>query len=395
MIISIILLSIAIQTAFFQFLPPALNRNENGDYFSFYGPVASNLETGNGLLDKRGDFAIYYPPGFPLVLAFQFKVAGILGVEPLSVIAVFNVLISAVSCACVFLIAENVFARRAALLAALAWATYPPNVWLSVQPNSEIPYLPLYFLSVLAALRAIKEMNPKLAVKAGVFVGLAALVRPIALTSAVFLAAGLVMFSPKEFRRRGFASGALLFGAFLLMTAPWELCVYAKTGRSLPMFAKGSSVVTQGLTSVITDAPGKPPTPGEVSRSKRGVVGVLIDQLKANPGPILKLLSLKLVRGWYGMYRSRRTNQILPVQLFYLLLAAIGLRRAIRDGRYNLPGIWLLLLSIAGAWLTTVVTVPLLRYMIPQMPLVLIFFAFAFDQLLFEPRRPVRPPIAA
>ena len=394
LIFCLILLSVAIQTSVLQFLPPARDRNQNGDYFFYYGPVATNLEAGKGLLDRRGEFAIHYPPGFPVMLAFQFKVADILGVDQLAIVAFFNVLISSLSCGCVFLIAEYIFTRRVAVLAALAWATYPPNIWLSVQPNSEVPYIPIYFLAAFASLRAIKEENSKLALKAGVLLGLSALVRPIALTAAFCLTAGLVLFSPKRARWKGCISAAVLMAAFLTMILPWEFYVYEKTGRPLPMFAKGTSGMTEGLTSVITDASKHPANPQEVRTSKRGIITLFWEELKANPGPVLELLSMKLVRGWYGMYRDRRTHQILPLQLFYLCLAGIGLRRAIRDGRHHLPCIWLLLLSIVAAWLTSVVTVPLLRYMIPQMSFVLIFFAFAVDHFLFEPGRRGRALLA-
>ena len=387
LIFSLIVFSIVLQTTVLYFLPPARARNHNGDFIYFYGPIATNLAAGKGLVDDKGEFATVFPPGFPVMLAFQFKAAAILGVEPLVIVAVFNVLISSLGCGCVFLIAEYIFTRRVAVLAALTWATYPANIWLSFQPNSEVPYLPVFFLAAFASLRALNEKNPNFAVKAGILLGLCALMRPIALSSAAFLAGGLVLFSWKEARRKGLAAGALLATAFLLTILPWEVYVSQKTGRPLPMFAKAASLMTQGITSVITDTPRNAADPLEVTKSKRGLFSLLFDELRADPLAVLKLLSMKLVRGWYATYRTRKTLQILPVQLFYLCLGGIGLRLALRNDRRHLACIWLLLLSIGGAWFTTIVTVPLLRYMLPQMSFVLIFCAFACDQFLFAPTR--------
>lgn len=385
LVFSLILFSVALQTSVMCFLPPARERNTNGDYVYFYGPVARNLAAGKGLVDNRGEFATSFPPGFPVMLAFQFKVGAILGVEPLIVVAIFNVLISSLSCGCVFLIAEYVFIKRVAVFAALVWATYPANVWLSFQPNSEVAYLPVFFLAAFASLRALNEKTPKFAAKAGVLLGLGALVRPIALSSAVFLAAGLVLFSWKEARRKGLTAGALLLAAFLLTILPWELYVSQKTGRQLPMFAKGSAVMTQGIASVIADTPRNAAAPPRVGQAKRGVASLLLEEIKADPIPVMRLISMKLVGGWYATYRRRKSYQILPFQLFYVCLGAIGLRLALRNDRRHLSCICLLLFSIAGAWVTTIVTVPLLRYMIPQMSFVLTFCAFACDRFLFEP----------
>lgn len=383
LIFSLILLSAALQTAVMQFLPPAAERNTNGDYHFFYGPVAKNLAAGKGLTDSRGNFATAFPPGFPVMLAFQFKAAGVLGIEPLVVVAIFNVLTSALGSACVFLIAEYVFIKRVAVFAALAWAFYPANIWLSFQPNSEVPYLPVFFLAVFASLRALNEKNPRYAAKAGILLGLCALIRPLALPSAAFLAMGLVLFSWKEDRKSGFAGAALLTAGFLLAILPWELYVAQKTGRPLPMFAKGASVMTDGVTSVIADTPRNATGPVDLGKTKRSLVGLLYDELKADPVAVSKLLFMKLTRGWYATFRPRKTHQILPVQIAYLCLGIAGLRLALRNDRRHLACIWLLLFSIAGAWFTTIVTVALLRYMLPQMSFVLIFCAFACDQFLF------------
>ena len=382
LILLLFLVSIGAQTLLFQVLPPARERNQNGDYFNFYGPVAENLAESKGILNRRGTLASEYPPGFPLLVAGSFKLADAVGQDRIAAIAVFNVLISALSCILVFLIAELIFTRRVAALAALMWGTYPPDVWLSVQPNTEVPYIPLFLVSVLLTLLAMKKEKLGLAVAAGFVLGLGGLIRPIAISAAAFLALGLFLFSLKGHRWKGLISGALLMTAFVLTILPWELYVRHHTGGGIPLFTKSSSLVMQGMTSVVTDTPRNLKKTEAPKRSQ--VLKLFVDELNADPLTILKFLLLKLLRGWYGTYNMQKGYRLLPLQLFYLLLAGFGFRRAYKEHPLDHPQILILLLAVIGAWLTTILTVPLLRYMIPQMTLVIIFAAITVDHLVFR-----------
>ena len=382
LILLLFLVSIGAQTLLFQFLPPAQERNQNDDYFVFYGPVAENLAQGKGILNRHGTFASAYPPGFPLLVAGSFKVADAVGQDRMAVVAVFNVLIAGLSCILVFLIAELTFTRRVAALAALMWGTYPPNVWLSVQPNTEVPYIPLFLLAVLLTLLAMKKEKLGMAVAAGFVLGLGGLIRPIAVSAAAFLALGLFLFSLKGHRWKGLISGALLMTAFTLTILPWELYVRNRTGGRMPLFTKSSSLVMQGLNSVVTDTPRNAKKTVQPARSQ--VIRLFFEELRADPLAVLNLLLMKLLRGWYATHNMRRGYRLLPLQLFYLLLAGFGFRRAFKEHPLDHPQILILLLAVIGAWLTTILTVPLLRYMLPQMTFVMIFAAITVDHLVFR-----------
>ena len=48
----------------------------------------------------------------------------------------------------VYGIARIILDRRVALITAGLWITYPANLWLTRQPNSKVPFLPLFYLAV-------------------------------------------------------------------------------------------------------------------------------------------------------------------------------------------------------------------------------------------------------
>jgi 4-amino-4-deoxy-L-arabinose transferase-like glycosyltransferase len=393
LILLIFLFAISVQTLLFQFLPPARDRNHNDDYNVFYGPVADNLADGNGILNRHGTFAHQYPPGYPLLVAGTFKLADALGQDRMEGLAAFSVLISSLSCILVFQIAELIFARRVAALAALLWGTYPPNVWLSVQPNTEVPYIPLLLLSVFLTLLAMKEGKLGLLAAAGFSLGVGGLIRPIAVSAAAFLALGLFLFSPKGHRWKGLISGALLMTVFVLTILPWELYASHRTGGRIPLLTKSSSLVMQGLNSVVTDAPRNAKKNEQPPRSE--VVKLFFEELRAEPLPVLKLLLMKLLSGWYATHNIRRGYWLLPLQLLYLFLAGFGLRLAFKENPLDHPLLLMLLLAVIGAWITSVLTVPLLRYMLPQLTFAIIFAALAVDHFVFRLGRHAASPAAA
>jgi hypothetical protein len=52
----------------------------------------------------------------------------------------------------------------------------------------------------------------------------------------------------------------------------------------------------------------------------------------------------------------------------------------------------MLLLAVTGAWITAVLTVPLLRYMVPQMTFIMIFAVIAVDHFVFRRGRHTAVP---
>src|SRR5574341_2678454 len=61
--------SLLITCTFLAVLPDRFRVDEGSDYAALYEPVARSILAGRGFTSATGEFAVVYPPGFPLVLA--------------------------------------------------------------------------------------------------------------------------------------------------------------------------------------------------------------------------------------------------------------------------------------------------------------------------------------
>jgi uncharacterized membrane protein len=160
-----------------------LQEDLNNDFSTYYRPVAKNLLDGRGLVTTTGEFASRYPPGYPLILAGVSALGRGLGLGDEVAIQAFSALSSTVAAVLIFFIARSTFGSRVALLAALLWVTYPYNLRLSIQRYSEQPFLVVLLVIVSTLLQALESQRRRngLGFGIGVLVGIAALLRPIAL----------------------------------------------------------------------------------------------------------------------------------------------------------------------------------------------------------------------
>src|SRR5215472_749217 len=124
-------------------LPDRWAQNESTDYARFYRPVAENLMAGKGLVTPDGSFAVRYPPGYPLLLAGILELARVTSARESVLFLSLNGLVVLAIPLLIFGIASTVFDQSTALLAGALAATYPLYLWLTKQPNTEIPFLPV------------------------------------------------------------------------------------------------------------------------------------------------------------------------------------------------------------------------------------------------------------
>jgi len=146
-IAGLLVLSVLTQIGFLALLPNSFKTNDNSDFFMFYAPVAQNIVAGHGLV-VNGKLPSRYPPGFPAFLAGEFYAADHLNLSRDTVITAGNILLTALSCVLVFLVAISIFTGRVALIASLLWMTYPFDLWLVKQPNSEVPFIAIFSAAV-------------------------------------------------------------------------------------------------------------------------------------------------------------------------------------------------------------------------------------------------------
>ncbi len=391
LVLILAVISVVIILFFWAILPPSMAVNQSSDYQSSYEPVARQILAGNGPVTTDGTPATSYPPGHPFLLAGLFGLAHLSGISEPVVLSLFALACLAGSTVLVFLIARIIWKPLPAMMAALAWATYPLALWASKQPNPELPFTPVLYGAALIILGGVLRQRPTLtwraAILAGIVIGFAMLIRPIAIGAGLMLAL-VIWFAAHATpaRYRLLLITALLAGN-LLMVLPWQIWVYAKTDRIIPLSSIGVSGIRDGLTFAV-NAKGYrtgvsiPDQVRGLSMAFRerlaemqtlgGLTSVVIEEARARPVAAAQLVAIKAARSWYGTDSNSLETPIALVQLLYLTLIGAGTWRLWSAGgvpRQATTGIWLLALYF---WVMTMLVLSIARYTLPIMGLLFI-----------------------
>ena len=406
---AIFVLAMAVSAAFWAVLPAEYRENQSSDFTNAYEPVARAIAAGRGIVTEEGEMATRYPPGFSLALAAVFRLGDALGVGDETMLWLFRLLCAGLSAVLVYALSRLVWSPGLALLPALAWLTYPFFLWLTKQPNSEVPFVPvlygaLYLFWLALARRATGPRAWALYLPAGVLVGAAMLIRPAALGLSVVLAVVLFFCAGREISRRTrLGYGGLVLLGSLLVVAPWEAAVYARTGEIIPLSSGGAMTIHDGLTflAVPKEYRREVAVPADVAdlmwtiherrdetATTGGVLRVIAEEARAAPSAFAKLMGIKVVRSWYGIDSRILEMPTIALQLVYLALIGWGSVYTWRAGgalRRLTAGNWLIVLYF---WGMTLLVVPLLRYMAPVMGLLLIALPGVYLSLVARRARP-------
>ncbi len=379
--------SVAVTLLFWSVLPSHHRQNESTDYAHFYEPVARRLLSGEGMTEANGALALRYPPGYPMLLAGVFGVAQGLRLPESMVLAAMTTICTGLASVSVFYMARSVWQPGAALGVALVWTTYPCLLWLTKQPNSELPFC-LSFYGGMALLMHALWTGPRARnycyVLAGVCLGLGMLIRPIAIGFGAVACAmvWVVHRGAKPWQLLGWM--LLLWLGITITVLPWEGWVYMQTGRWILLSDNGPASILDGFVFTgIGQAPLRAGViPPDVERlgqallnetaamtSLRDIGQQVLQTWQAEPWTMSKLIGLKLLRSWYGTDSMRYEGLILTMQLIYVAMMAWSGWQAWRRGGKS----WQLSLcvgvSILYFWGMTALVVPLVRYMTPVMGL--------------------------
>jgi len=395
-LLTVFVSSILITITFWSVLPAGARVDESSDFKTFYQPVAHNVLAGRGFVDTAGSPAVRYPPGYPIILAGIFGLARLLNVPESNILTIFLLICGGLTAILVFLLAKTIGGPVSALIAALAWATYPLALWLSKQPNSEIPFLVVFcgsfYLFWWALLRQSRAWP--IYFLSGLLMGLAILIRPIAIGVGFPMIAILWLTAktmPARFRL--LMASMLLVGSFVAI-APWEFWVYAKTGRAVIVSTAGVPALRDGLTFAVNRKGFRQGVyvPEDVAslmlsiqarystlESFGDVFSIMAEQSRQRPLAVAKLYLIKVARSWYGTDSQRFETPIILVQCFYFLL--IGWCSIVAWKRAGIPrklalGIWFIIIYF---WAMNVLSTTLVRYMVPVIAL-----SFALLPVLFH-----------
>ena len=401
--LAVALFALLVHLAFLAVLPVEM-QGESPDYEGFYRPLADRLLDGEGLVDEEGRVAMRYPPGFSLLLTGPVALSRVLpGSDVLWIRAFLALCVAATA----FLFVE--WARRisgslfVALMAGVGWSLYPPQLWMTKQANSELPFLVLMVGALVLWWRTLDKStgvstrkNVASALAAGALLGAATLVRPIGLLMApvlglaalggAWLASSRPTDSMKLPLRRTAVLGLLLIAGQIVAVAPWILFVHGKTGAWIPVSSGGRLSLLDGLTLGVDPQEASPELSERVLelthdvqahraeiRGPLSAARFLGERALEDPWPVAELLAVKATRAWYGTESVRHEKALLMIQVPALLLALLGGWSLLRSRPVAAMTILSLVLYF---WAMAFLVLSILRYLMPAMLLLMVPIAW-------------------
>lgn len=370
---------------------PAQHEVPGTDYLSFYEPVANNILQGKGIT-LEGELGLRYPPGYPIILAIIFGLSHLLGLSELGLIVVFNIIVAAGTTCFLFLLAESIFNKKIALIASLLWLSYPFNLWFIKNPNTEPPFMLLFFLALWVYLMGIRKRSFGLFLISGISIGLMSLIRPISIFLPIPLAILTFFLIKKLSLFQKTSLSFILIIAFLAAVSPWMIYVYLNTGKIIPLSTGGAPSIAAGLTMMVENVredsliilPNDVVSLIDRSRAinRDNVLSAFVffsREMVGHPIAFLKLMAIKAARAWYATSEMWWEKKILLVQLLYLIPAIAGIATSFKKFKEKTAYLVFLLIIIFYFWLATIAALSILRYMVPVMGIIIIFSAVTLN----------------
>jgi hypothetical protein len=220
------------------------------------------------------------------------------------------------------------------------------------------------------------------------------LVRAIALPVSFLLAAGLLLLRFRAWGPRTLAVAAVLLVGSAVAVMPWELIAYRQAGKLIPLASSGSDGIEEGLRRGFepSHAGYTLAVPDDVRELSRRVIEstgvaeqgeevadrgtlllleVLLREARQDPLAAFKLFAIKVGRSFYGTstQEPRRERLLFLIQLPFLLVGLAGTGVALVQGGVR-RDFGVALLALASGFLAmSVISHPLMRYMLPVMAL--------------------------
>ncbi|MDD5585250.1 MAG: glycosyltransferase family 39 protein [Candidatus Omnitrophica bacterium] len=382
--------AVSITFLFLALSPGDFQGNENTDYLDSYKPLARNIMLGSGYIDKDGSFSVKYPPGYPLLLSGIFTFSKMCGVCEESVVSLFIVLCMGLAAVFIFLLGNTIWNKPLALLSPFAFMTHPCILWLTKQPGVEVPFLMFFYGSFCFFWYALVRKTNKKSIffLAGIFMGFTMLIKPIAL--GISCIAAVICWGMRgdiKIRMRIILIAVLLAGNAVAI-APWEISLYSRTGKLLPLSTAGTYSMRDGLTYAVLlkGYRREHNVPGDVKEimlkayaqeaqltSIKKIISFFIREYRHSPSAVIKFFSIKALRSWYGTDSGRFEPLIAFLQVVYLIIIARGSYVAFKIRGMPLRLLASITMIALYFWGITTLGLSIARYMMPIVGLLLIF----------------------
>ena len=343
-IIIVVLLALALRVALFLFVRPwddGVLRNTIlvNDAAGYHTLALGILQSGS-----FATFGVFRTPVYP---AFVSAVYSVFGIKPW-VVLFLQLFISSATAVLVYAWAKLAVGRRAATVAAAAFAVQPHTALYSLTLMTDTLFVFVFLASVLALVHGLKTTKLGLFVVSGVLLGVATLVRPVTQYFPMVVALLILIYRGATWRFRGRAFAVLAL-VFVLTLTPWLHRNHAQYGHVGLSTIQGRNLLFYGASYAEVAKTGR--TIEEVRTefreiaAERGAIegnnpfensriyqDIAMSYIKSNP----VLYAKRHLRGIVNMFLNLSTRQIAEYlgvpshELPYRFFAAPGFRETVR-----------------------------------------------------------------
>jgi hypothetical protein len=186
---------------------------------------AEQLCAGRGYVTPEGEPTDFWPPGYPLALAAVLCVTNGHRSWGMGLQIVLGILVAIL----VWTLGRKVASEAVGRVAALVMAVYPNHVFYSSLWLGELLAAVAILLATLFLIRSPATPSAQSALGAGIFVGVAALTRPMLVPLAAVIPVWQLRYARD--RATGLGGAALIVAGVLLILAPWAYRNHERFGR--------------------------------------------------------------------------------------------------------------------------------------------------------------------
>jgi 4-amino-4-deoxy-L-arabinose transferase-like glycosyltransferase len=346
-----------------------------------YVRIAENLLNRGSYVGLFEGPELVFPPFFPALLAFSTLLAGSVEGAARLIAFVAGVLLVPIA----FALARLMYGPRVALWIAVLTALHPALIDLSSTAESETVYLPLMFVGLYWAMRALDSGSLRHTVWCGTMFGLAYLTRPEALLFPVVLSGAMLLTGLRNpvCTKRVVFRCLCLFAPILALGTPWVIYLSLHTG-GLRLDGKGIINYTIGArrNSGMSHAEAALGVGPDLSEEGPQLSPNHFIMAAHHPPSAREVVSY-----WFKSARRNKATLfdllISPVfgSVLGIGLTALGLFGRPWDQRRAVREAVLLGIALAHVFLFLGLHVVLFRYVLPLMTVTLLWVAKGIDEV--------------
>jgi 4-amino-4-deoxy-L-arabinose transferase-like glycosyltransferase len=365
-----------------------------------YGVIARNLLAGYGYVMQPGGEPVFHrPPTYTFFLAGLYYLFGDSSVA----VTTAHITLDLITCVIIYALANQLFGRPVALLAALGVGFYPLSLYYDTRQLTE----PLFTLLLAGLVFLLVKSNESLARKDFFLAGVVWGVGTLCKTSLMYfgLAAMGTTFLTQSHRKRAILPIVIFFIGGILVISPWTVRNYLDSGGHIvPVSTAGPYTYWLGSfypTLGLDDDGLRGEKLALFEKTRQEIAGnnhwnapanqatfirAALENVLSSPLQFMELVARRFVRFWFFIQnpdRQRFMAAIVLVQLCYLVPGMIGVYHALREQQ---RAIWFLLLPIIYYVVLHSLTLAEVRYSVPVMPYVTIFASYALARLIISLR---------